>query len=118
MSFSITPSTGIHSIDRVLPTAPVTRTPAADKTAPAAPTSAVSSTVDIIPSSPPDDVLKAMGAASQRYDDLAAQGKHVGFQMTDEGNRVQVQVYDLQGNTISPALAPSHAFDILAGEDE
>ena len=109
---SITPSTPITPIDRVAPATPPTRTQAAD---PAAPASGVSTTIDMIPTSPPDEVLNAMGAASARYDELAAQNKHVGFQVSDEGSRVQVQVQDLQGNAISPPLAPSSVFDVLDG---
>ncbi len=109
---SITPSTPITPIDRVAPPTPPTRTQAAD---PAAPASGVSTTIDMIPTSPPDEVLSAMGAASSRYDELAAQNQHVGFQLHDDGGRVQVQVSDLQGNVVSAPLAPSSVFNVLEG---
>ncbi len=104
-------ATSLTPIDRVAPTAPP-RPPQA-----AAPTSgaSASASVDTIPSSPPDEVLDAVGAASNSYDELAAQGKHVGFQLSDSGGRVQVTVNDLQGKQISPPLAPSTTFDILDG---
>jgi hypothetical protein len=103
----------INPADRVAPTPPATRTQPAD--APAA-TSEVSTMIDAIPSSPPDEVLNAMGAASARYDQLAASNKHVGFSLVEEGGRVTVQIKDLQGNVISPPLAPSSTFDILDGK--
>ena len=112
MNPSITPFTPLTPIDRVAPATPAPKTRATD---PVAPASAVSTTLDTIPSSPPSEVLDAIGAASGRYDELAAQNKQVSFQLGGEGERVQVQVQDLQGNVTSQALAPSSVFDILDG---
>jgi hypothetical protein len=109
----IVPSAALTPIDQVAPATPTTRVQpptAAD------PASAVSTTVETIPSSPPADVLDAMGAASNRFDQLAAENKHVGLALADNGGRVQVQVSDLQGNVTSPPLAPSSIFDILDGK--
>jgi hypothetical protein len=101
------------------PTQPIAPTPPPTGVQPAAavdPTNAVSTTIDTIPASPPSEVLDAMGAASHRFDQLAAQGKHVGLQLSDDGGRVQVHVSDLEGNAISPPLAPSSIFSILEGQ--
>jgi hypothetical protein len=114
MNPSISSTTPITPADRVVPTPPVARTQPAD--APAA-TSEVSTMIDAIPSSPPDEVLDAIGAASNRYDELAAKGQHVGFNLVADGEgRMTVQIKDLQGNVISPPLAPSSVFDILDGK--
>jgi len=115
MNPSIASTTPITPIDRVVPTPPPTRAQPAQATDA---TSEVSTMIDAIPSSPPDDVLDAMGAASDRYDDLATQNKHVGFNLVNEGGgRMSVQIKDLQGNVISPPLAPSSVFDILDGKN-
>jgi len=106
-----TPATPIEPVTPAPPTKPTQTTDAS------APTSGVSTAVDTIPSSPPGEVLEAMGAASDRYDSLAAENKHVGVEVVDGGGGVKVQVTDLQGNVISPPLPPSGVFDILDGKD-
>jgi len=108
---SISASTPATPIDRVNPPAPTQATEASAAASP------VSASVDAIPSSPPSEVLDAMGAASDRYDALAAENKHVGVQITDDTGGVTVQVTDLEGNVISPPLPPSSVFDILDGKD-
>jgi len=114
MNPSIASTTPISPIDRVAPAPPVNRPQAAD---PTADTSEVSTTNDAIPSSPPDEVLDAMGTAANRYNELAAQGQHVGFNIVAEGDgHMVVQIKDLQGNVISPPLAPSSVFDIIDGK--
>jgi len=111
---SIAAYTPATPIERAAPAAPTQPTQTTDASAP---TSGVSTSVDTIPASPPSEVLQAMGAASDRYDSLAAQGKHVGLEVVDGGAGVKVQVTDLQGNVISPPLPPSGVFDILDGKD-
>jgi len=79
---------------------------------------AASAMVDTIPSDPPGEVLDAVGAASRAYDSLAAQNKHVGFELVGNPPKVHVQITDLQGNVISPSLAPGGVFDILDQEGQ
>ncbi len=111
--YPIAPITGTTPTQPVAPPTP----PAGVQGAAAVdPTNAVSTTIDTIPSSPPSEVLDAMGAASNRFDQLAAQGKHVGLQLPADGGRVQVQVTDPEGNATSPLLAPSSVFAILEGQ--
>lgn len=74
---------------------------------------AASATVDTIPSDPPEEVLDAVGAASHAYDSLAAQNKHVGFELVGNPPKVHVQITDLQGNVLSPSLSAGSVFDIL-----
>ena len=114
MNPSIASATAITPADRVPPTPPAART---QPTGATDATSEVSTMIDAIPSSPPAEVLDAIGAASDRYDQLAAQNQHVGFNIVAEGDgHMTVQIKDLQGNVISPPLAPSKVFDILDGK--
>jgi len=114
MNPSIASATPITPVDRLGPTPPAARTQPADATDA---TSEVSTMIDAIPSSPPDEVLDAIGAASDRYDELAASNQHVGFNIVAEGDgHMTVQIKDLQGNVISPPLPPSKVFDILDGK--
>jgi hypothetical protein len=114
MNPSISSTPPVTPIDAVAPTPPAARTQPTDATAAA---SEVPATIDAIPASPPDSVLDAIGAASHRADELAAVGKHVGFNVVADGDgRMSVQIRDLQGNVISPPLAPSAVFDILDGK--
>ncbi len=111
--YPIAPITGTTPTPPVAPPTPPASVQAATSVDP---TNAVSTTIDTVPSSPPSEVLDAMGAASNRFDQLAAQGKHVGLQLADDGGRVQVQMRDLEGNAVSPPLAPSSVFAILEGQ--
>ena len=97
---------------------PVTSPAGTQATSPTSGAEAASATVDTIPSNPPDEVLDAVGAASRAYDSLAAQNKHVGFQLVGNPPKVHVQITDLQGNVISPSLAPGGVFDILDQEGQ
>jgi len=115
MEISSTPPPA--ALTAVIPVAAPTRASQLRGTSPTAPTDDVGATTDTIPASPPDEVLQAMGAAAQTYDQLAAQNKQVGFQSSADGSRVQVVVKDLSGNAISSPLPPSHVFNILDGQE-
>jgi hypothetical protein len=72
-------------------------------------------TVDVIPSSPPDEVLDAIAAASDAYDRLAANGQHVSFELDGPTGRLQIGLQDSDGRPIS-GLSPSDALRLAAGE--
>ena len=71
-------------------------------------------TVDTLPSRPPQEVLAEMEAASRRYDELRSQKRELHFTHDPVGNRVVVEVRDLEGNVLR-TIPPSKALDVIAG---
>jgi hypothetical protein len=88
-------------------------TPAEPARAPqAAPPAADGSvTVDTMPSTPPPEVLDAIGEAARAYDRLTANGVQLHFHVDEQTGKVGVHVYDMQG-TVLGSLAPSQVLDI------
>lgn len=70
--------------------------------------------VDAVPSRPPAEVLQEMEAASRRYDELRAQKRELRFSHDPHGNRVVVEVRDLEGNVLR-TIPPSKALEVIAG---
>jgi len=68
-----------------------------------------------IPDSPPPEVLDALGAAGDRYEELRAQGRELRFDASDGGG-VQVTLLDGDGNALR-TLSPSEALDVATGRD-
>jgi hypothetical protein len=68
-------------------------------------------TVDTMPSSPPPEVLDAIGAAARAYDRLTANGVQLHFQVDGQTGKVAVHVYDTQGSVLG-SLAPSQVLDL------
>lgn len=70
-------------------------------------------TVDTLPASPPAELLEAMHDASKVADTLRAQARELHFETT--GNRVVVQVRDLDGNVLRtiPAI---EALEVAGGK--
>jgi flagellar protein FlaG len=82
----------------------------------AAPVSAPVDTVELsLPSSPPEEVLDAVGAAADRAEELAADNRELHFEVDKESKRVIIQVRDLDGNVIR-TIPPKHALDVMSGE--
>ena len=71
-------------------------------------------TFDATPSRPPEAVLHEMEAASRRYDELRSQKRELHFSHDPHGNRVIVEVRDLEGNVLR-TIPPSKALDVIAG---
>jgi FlaG protein len=86
--------------------------------APVAPVAAPAPPVDTVelslPSSPPDEVLDAIGAAADRADELAANNRELHFEVDEDSKRVIIQVRDLDGNVIR-TIPPKHALDVMSG---
>jgi hypothetical protein len=79
---------------------------------PAAPPAADESvTIDTMPSTPPPEVLDAIGEAARAYDRLTANGVQLHFHVDEQTGKVGVHVYDMQG-TVLGSLAPSQVLDI------
>jgi hypothetical protein len=71
--------------------------------------------VDVIPSSPPDEVLDGIEAASAAFDRIAAGGPHVDFALDRPTGRVQIELQDASGQPIS-GLSPSDALRLAEGD--
>lgn len=69
-----------------------------------------------IPSSPPAEVLDAIGAAGSVTRDLHAQGRELCFVPASESRdgRMRVEVRDLDGNVLR-TIPPSEALDVATG---
>jgi hypothetical protein len=68
-----------------------------------------------LPGSPPAEALDLVGAAADRAEDLAAQGRELHFETDDETGRVIVQVRDLASGRVIRTIPPSSALDLLTG---
>lgn len=71
-------------------------------------------TVDTIPSSPPAEVLDAIGVASQAYDRLAANEQALHFRIDDATGKVVVEVHDPHGDVLF-TVPPSKALEVASG---
>jgi hypothetical protein len=68
-----------------------------------------------IPDRPPVEVLDALGAAGDRYEQLREQGRELRFDAGGDGG-VQVTLLDDDGNVLR-TLSPSAALDVATGRD-
>ena len=106
MSFEVPP------VNRPEPVQPAAQ---AERVVPAVPvpsTEAVS--VDAIPSTPPAELYEEMNAASQRVDQLRAEGRELHFSYDEHEGRVQIEVRDLEGKVIR-TIPPSKLLDVAGG---
>jgi flagellar protein FlaG len=65
-------------------------------------------------SSPPPEVLDAVGAAAERAAELRSQNRELHFHMDEASGRVIVQVRDLDGHVIR-TIPPSQALEVMSG---
>jgi hypothetical protein len=72
---------------------------------------------DAIPAGPPPEVLDAIGAAADRYDELRAQGRELRFDADGSGG-VQITLLDATDDgTVLRALSGAEALDVATGKD-
>jgi uncharacterized FlaG/YvyC family protein len=110
MSFEVPPLSGA---DKVLNAQPLPRT---DKPQPANNVEGADAVrVDTIPSQPPAELQNEMARASQRVDELKAEGRQLHFAYDEGAGRVVVQVQDLDGNVLR-TIPPSKALQVAAGD--
>jgi flagellar protein FlaG len=110
MSFEVPP---LSSADAALGAQPVKRT---DKPQPTShPEGADAVRLDTIPSQPPEDLKAEIARASQRVDELKADGHQLHFAYDEGAGRVVVQVHDLDGNVLR-TIPPSKALQVAAGD--
>ncbi len=112
MSFDINTVQGLDAR-----TAPVRATSRANgsQASTAAATDAVK--VDVgsgIPSSPPAEVLDAMGTAAQAYDKLAAADRGLSFRIDERTGKVIVSVHNNAGQVLF-TVPSSKALDVASG---
>jgi hypothetical protein len=107
MSFDAPNISPVHST----PPATSAQPPRAAAPAAAAQPASESVTVDTMPSTPPPEVLDAIGAAAKAYDRLTANGVQLHFHVDDETGKVAVHVYDTKGSVLG-SLAPSEVLDL------
>jgi hypothetical protein len=65
--------------------------------------------------SPPADVLDQVGAAADRAERLAEQGRELHFETDQETGRVIVQVRDLASGQVIRTIPPKDALAMLTG---
>jgi hypothetical protein len=70
-----------------------------------------------LPGSPPPEVRRAIDAASEAYDVLSATGQQVHFGFDRGAQAVEVELRDLDGNSLS-TLSPSDALAFAGGSEE
>jgi hypothetical protein len=70
--------------------------------------------VNTMPLSPPPEVMAAISAAAEAYDQLEASGRQIQFTTDPATGRVNAQLQDLDGNTLS-SLSPSQVLAIADG---
>lgn len=63
---------------------------------------------------PPAELRAQVQAASRRWEELHAMGRELHFEQSAEGDRVVVEVRDLEGRLID-TVTPSRALEIAAG---
>jgi flagellar protein FlaG len=113
MSFDINSVQGLNA--RMAPVRATGRTTGPQAPASAAETDAVK--VDVgstIPSSPPQEVLDAMGVAAQAHDRLAAADRGLSFKIDDKTGKVVVSVHNNAGQVLF-TVPGSKALDIASG---
>lgn len=71
--------------------------------------------VDPKASSPPPEVLDAIGAAARAYDRLTTSGVQLHFRVDDQTGKVAVHVYDMQGSVLG-SLALSQVLDLATSK--
>ena len=71
----------------------------------------ISSVHDMMPTSPPPEVLDAIGAAGRAYDRLTASGVQLRFRVDDRTGEVAVHICDMQGSVLG-GVAPSQVLDL------
>jgi flagellar protein FlaG len=110
MSFEVPP---LSSTDPVLGAQPLPRT---DKAQPANKVEGVDAVrLDTIPSQPPEELGAEIDRASQRVDELKADGRQLHFAYDEGAGRVVVQVQDLDGNVLR-TVPPSKALQVASGD--
>jgi hypothetical protein len=72
--------------------------------------------IGAVPDRPPADVLDAIGAAADRYDELRAQGRELRFDADAGSDGVQITLLDADGSVVR-TLSPSEALDVATGRD-
>ena len=75
---------------------------------------AVKVDVSGIPSSPPSEVLDAMGVAASQHDKLTASGRGLSFKIDDATGKVVISVHDNHGNLLF-TVPGSKALDFASG---
>ena len=70
--------------------------------------------VDAIPATPPDDVLDAIGVAANAYQQLAASGRQLHFELDQSSGKVVVELHDGNGRVLS-SISPSKALEVASG---
>jgi hypothetical protein len=68
-----------------------------------------------LPGTPPPEALDEVGAAAERAEQLASQGRELHFEEDKETGRVIVQVRDLASGAVIRTIPPKHALEFLAG---
>jgi hypothetical protein len=97
------------------PSAPASATPRAERPSAAAPAAGGDSvTVDTLSSSPPPEVLDAIGVAAQAADRLQQSGRRLQFTVDPPTGKVAVQVTDHSGNVLG-ALTGAQALAVASG---
>jgi uncharacterized FlaG/YvyC family protein len=71
-------------------------------------------TVDTIPSSPPQEVLDAMGRAARAHQQLQSSGRELRFNLDRATGKLTVEVHDINGNVLFTVPA-SKALEVAAG---
>jgi hypothetical protein len=68
-----------------------------------------------VPGSPPEEVLDEVGAAADRAEHLAEQGRELHFEADEKTGRVIVQVRDLASGQVVRTIPPKDALSMLTG---
>jgi len=71
--------------------------------------------LDTIPSRPPEELGGEIDRASQRVDELKADGHQLHFAFDEGAGRLVVQVQDLDGNVLR-TIPPSKALQVASGD--
>lgn len=71
--------------------------------------------LDTIPSSPPPELQAEIQRASDRVDELHADGRELHFAYDEGAGRVQIQVRDLEGNVLR-TIPPSKSLSVVSGD--
>lgn len=98
------------------PQAPATvpSAPAAGAAQGASPTAQAAVAVDTVPTSPPPEVIHAIGTASQVYQSLKSQQKELHFVRDSHTGRVVAEVRDDSGHVIA-RIPSSKVLDVASG---
>ncbi len=69
---------------------------------------------DDIPASPPREVLEAIARAHAAYEQLAASGRHVHFDLNEASGRLACELTDASGTPLRD-LSPRTVLELAAG---